>query len=101
MDPFGRYFVYILASRKYGATYIGVTGNLVARTYIHREDILEGFSSRYKIHRLVWFEQHTDPREAILREKRIKKWLKEWKIRLIEESNPDWHDLYPELIGAQ
>lgn len=99
MDPFGRYFVYILASRKYGPIYVGVTGNLIARTYIHREDILDGFSSRYKTHLLVFYEQHGDPIEAITREKRIKKWLRPWKIRLIEESNPEWRDLYPDLMG--
>jgi putative endonuclease len=65
MNPFGRYFVYILASRKYGPIYVGVTGNLIARTYIHREDILDGFSSRYKTHLLVFYEQHGDPIEAI------------------------------------
>jgi putative endonuclease len=86
MNPFGRYFVYILASRKYGPIYVGVTGNLIARTYIHREDILDGFSSRYKTHLLVFYEQHGDPIEAITREKRIKKWLRPWKIRLIEET---------------
>jgi putative endonuclease len=99
VDPFGRYFVYILASRKYGAIYVGVTGNLIARTYVHREDIVVGFSSRYKTHLLVFYEQHRDPIEAITREKRIKKWLRSWKIRLIEENNPEWRDLYPELLG--
>ena len=101
MDTFGRYVVYILASRKYGATYVGVTGDLITRTYIHREDILASFSSRYRKHRLVYFEQHGDPIEAITREKRIKKWLRPWKIRLIEETNPDWRDLYPDILGGE
>ncbi|HWU16942.1 MAG TPA: GIY-YIG nuclease family protein [Devosia sp.] len=99
MSIFGRYFVYILASRKYGALYTGVTSDLIARTYIHREDLLPGQSSRYHIHDLVYFEQHEDIAEAILREKRIKKWRRQWKIELIEQANPDWRDLYPDLLG--
>ena len=99
MSTLGRYFVYILASRKYGALYIGVTNDLIARTYIHREDILPGQSSRYHIHNLVYFEQHDDIDAAITREKRLKKWRRQWKIDLIEQTNPDWHDLYPDLLG--
>ena len=99
MSTLGRYFVYILASRKYGALYIGVTNDLIARTYIHREDILPGQSSRYHIHNLVYFEQHDDIDAAITREKRLKKWRRQWKIDLIEQINPDWHDLYPDLLG--
>ncbi len=99
MSTLGRYFVYILASRKYGALYIGVTNDLIARTYIHREDILPGQSSRYHIHNLVYFEQHDDIDAAITREKRLKKWRRQWKIDRIEQTNPDWHDLYPDLLG--
>jgi putative endonuclease len=95
----GRYFVYILASRKYGALYVGVTSDLIARTYIHREDLLAGQSSRYHIHNLVYFEQHEDIDAAITREKRIKKWRRQWKIELIEQANPEWHDLYSDLLG--
>jgi putative endonuclease len=95
----GRFVVYILASRKYGAIYTGVTGNLPKRIYIHREALIPGFSSRYKTYRLVYFEQHADPRSAILREKQIKKWNRAWKIRLLEESNPNWDDLYDSLFG--
>ena len=87
MSTSGRFFVYILASRKYGALYTGFTGNLPGRIYLHREDILPGHSSRYRTHMLVWFEQHDDPVEAITREKRIKKWRREWKIGLIEKLN--------------
>jgi putative endonuclease len=100
MSTGGRYFVYILASRKYGALYVGVTGDLIARVYVHREDILAGQSSKYHIHNLVYLEQHDDPIEAITREKRIKKWRREWKIRLIEEANPGWEDLYPEIAAG-
>jgi len=84
----------MLASRKYGAIYVGVTGNLPARTYLHREDLVEGFTSRYQVHRLVYFEQHDTALAAIAREKQIKKWLRAWKIELIEKTNPAWDDLF-------
>ena len=93
------FFVYILASRKYGALYVGVTSDLVARIYLHREEILPGQTSRYHIHNLVYFEQHGTAEAAIVREKRIKKWRRAWKIALIEEGNPDWRDLYPEIAA--
>jgi putative endonuclease len=89
----------MLASRKYGSLYIGMTGNLAARTYIHREDLLTGFTSRYRVHRLVYLEQHETPLAAIAREKQIKKWRRDWKIRLIDEANPEWVDLYPEIAS--
>ena len=98
MSTTGRFFVYILASRKYGTLYTGVTGNLVERIYIHKADLLAGFSSRYHVLSLVYFEQHDDPYNAITREKRIKKWLRDWKIALIEKSNPNWDDLYDNLF---
>jgi putative endonuclease len=94
-----QFFFYLLASRKYGALYVGVTSDLIARTYIHREDILKGHSSRYHIHNLVFFEEHGSAESAIVREKQIKKWRRAWKIELIEKGNPDWVDLYPGLIG--
>jgi putative endonuclease len=94
----GRYFVYILASRKYGALYAGVTGNLPARIFVHREALIEGFSSRYRTCRLVYMEQHDRPTDAITREKRINKWRRDWKIALIEKSNPGWDDLYDALF---
>jgi putative endonuclease len=99
MSTSGRYFVYILASRKYGALYTGVTGNLPARTYTHREALIPGFTARYKIHRLVYFEQHDDPLMAIAREKQIKKWRREWKIALIERDNPHWRDRFEEIAS--
>ena len=98
-DQEGRFCVYLLASRKYGALYTGVTGNLGRRVHIHREGLLDGFSSRYKTYRLVYFEQHGDPRSAITREKQIKTWKREWKIELIERANPDWRDLFDETFG--
>jgi putative endonuclease len=91
-----RYFwVYILASGIGGTLYIGVTNNLVRRVYEHRNDIVPGFTKKYRVHRLVYYEQFFDVENAIQREKRLKKWNRVWKIRLIEQTNPNWDDLYP------
>jgi len=92
------YYVYLLASRKHGTLYVGVTSDLVRRIYQHKTKAVPGFSARYGIDRLVWFEIYDDPLTAIAREKELKKWRRDWKIRLIEESNPDWNDLYPEIV---
>ena len=89
--------VYLLASHRNGTLYVGVTSDLPKRLYQHREGLLEGFTSDYGIFRLVWFEQHATREHAIVREKRIKKWNRAWKVRLIEESNPDWRDLALDL----
>lgn len=89
--------VYILASKPNGTLYTGVTSDLTRRVWEHRNDLVEGFTSRYSVHRLVYFEQHSSMEEAILREKRIKKWNRAWKVKLIEETNPDWRDLWPTL----
>ena len=88
------YHVYILASRKHGALYIGVTNDLVRRAYQHKTHAAREFTSRYGIHLLVWFECYDDVLNAIAREKELKKWRREWKINLIESSNPEWVDLY-------
>ena len=93
------YYVYILASDRNGTLYVGVTNDLARRVYEHRNDLIEGFSKRYGVHRLVWFEVHGDINEAILREKRIKKWNRSWKLRVIEEMNPDWIDLTEQLMS--
>lgn len=85
--------VYILASRRHGTLYTGVTSNLLARLYQHREKLTPGFTSKHNVARLVWYEMHGDMRAAILREKRIKKWNRDWKLNLIERSNPEWVDL--------
>ena len=87
--------VYILASERNGTLYTGVTSNLVQRTWQHKQSTAEGFTSRYGIHQLVWYELHDNMEAAILRETQIKKWNRAWRIRLIEESNPYWNDLYP------
>jgi putative endonuclease len=89
------YWVYILASRIGGTLYIGVTNDLIRRVYEHREKLAEGFTKKYDVARLVYFEQHSDIEAAIWREKRLKKWNRAWKIDLIEENNPNWVDLYP------
>jgi putative endonuclease len=89
------YWVYILASRIGGTLYIGVTNDLVWRVYEHREKLAEGLTRKYGVARLVYFEQHADIEAAIRRERRLKRWNRAWKIRLIEESNPNWDDLYP------
>ena len=85
--------VYILADKPYGTLYIGVTSNLAGRLEAHRSDAVEGFTKRYGVHTLVYFEVHSEMYEAIQREKRLKKWNRAWKIRLIEEMNPEWKDL--------
>jgi len=91
------YYVYIMASRKHGTLYIGITSNLLGRAYQHKSDAVRSFTSRYHIHLLVWFEVYDDPLTAIAREKEIKKWRREWKINLIEKTNPEWVDLYETL----
>jgi putative endonuclease len=88
------FYVYILASRIGGTLYIGVTNDLVRRVYEHREDVTDWFTKKYQVHRLVYFEQHSDIEAAIQREKRLKKWHRAWKIQLIEETNPNWDDLH-------
>jgi putative endonuclease len=91
------FYVHLLASRKQGTLYVGVTKDLIRRTYQHKEKLLPGFTSQYDIRRLVWFETYDDPVNAIQREKQIKKWRRAWKIGLIEKENPDWKDLYPDI----
>ena len=90
--------VYILASKPFGTLYIGVTSNLIQRVWHHRNGSVEGFTKRYGVRRLVWYEAHESMESAIGREKAIKKWNRAWKIRLIEEGNPAWMDLYSEIV---
>ena len=91
------YWVYMLATARHGTLYIGMTNDLGRRGYEHRTDAVTGFTSRYGVHRLVWYESYENVTEAIAREKQLKHWNRDWKIRLIEEFNPDWSDLYPTL----
>jgi putative endonuclease len=94
------FYVYILASRIGGTLYIGVTNDLVRRVAEHRLKLLESFTKKYEVVRLIYFEQFDDAENAIRREKRLKKWNRAWKIRLIEEFNPNWDDLYPAIAGV-
>ena len=90
--------VYILASQRNGTLYIGVTSDLIKRVWEHKNDVVEGFTKKYRVHRLVYFELHDDMENAIIREKRLKKWNRAWKLRLIEEMNRDWNDLYGSIL---
>ena len=92
------YFVYILASQRNGTLYVGGTNDLVRRVHEHREKLVEGFTERYQVSRLVWFDQTDSVEEAIAHEKRLKRWRREWKLALIEKSNPDWLDLYDGIL---
>jgi len=90
-----RYWVYMLASQRNGTLYIGSTSDLVKRVWEHRSKVVEGFTEHYGVDRLVWFEEQHDAYAMVTRERRLKKWNRDWKIRLIEEHNPHWDDLYP------
>ncbi len=91
------YYVYIMASERNGTLYIGVTSDLVKRVYEHKNKLVEGFTSKYKVHDLVYFEHTGDVLSAIAREKQLKKWNRKWKLELIEKANPTWKDLYSEI----
>ncbi|MBR0968722.1 GIY-YIG nuclease family protein [Bradyrhizobium diazoefficiens] len=93
------YYVYILASRKHGTLYIGVTSDLVRRVYEHRTKAVPGFTTKYGVDKLVLFVIYDDATTAIAREKELKKWRRDWKTRLIEEQNPNWDDLYLEIAN--
>jgi putative endonuclease len=90
--------VYILSSKRNGTLYVGVTGDLQTRTWIHKYESVEGFTKKYGVHRLVYHELHPDMISAITREKQIKKWNRAWKLELIEGHNPEWKDLWDEII---
>ena len=90
--------VYILASKRNGTLYTGVTSDLVKRVWEHKNDLAEGFTKQYRVHDLVWFELHDNMTSAIEREKNIKEWKRQWKIKLIESNNPNWKDLYDDIV---
>ena len=92
------YYVYIMASKRNGTLYTGVTNNLPKRVCEHKNNIIEGFTKKYSVHLLVYYEQFNDIEYAITREKQIKKWKREWKLKLIEKSNPNWKDMYENLF---
>ncbi len=93
-----QYFVYILASKKNGTLYISVTNDLLRRVYEYKGGLIDGFTKKYNVNKLVYYEIHKDIYEAIKREKAMKKWLRKWKIDLIENTNPDWKDLYEDMV---
>ena len=90
--------VYIIASKRNGTLYIGVTSDLVKRIWEHKNNMVEGFTKRYNVHRLVWYELHESMESAIIREKRLKNWKRKWKLELIESRNPKWEDLYHRIV---
>jgi putative endonuclease len=91
--------VYILASGKNGTLYTGVTSNLIKRVWEHRTHVVQGFTAQHGVEQLVWYELHETMESAIVREKRIKKWNRDWKRKMIEQRNPMWSDLWPEIVG--
>jgi putative endonuclease len=95
-----QYYVYILASKIGGTLYIGVANNLIRRVYEHREKLADGFTKKYGVACLVYYEVHSDVEAAITREKKMKKWNRAWKVRLLEEDNPNWDDLYKQIAKA-
>jgi len=93
------YYVYILASKRNGTLYVGVTSNLAQRVYAHKNDFVEGFTKKYGVHTLVYFEECAEREGAIRREKQIKEWKRRWKLELIEKVNPEWQDLYEKILS--
>ena len=93
------FYVYVLASRRNGTLYVGVTSNLVQRAWQHREGFVSSITKEHDVKKLVWYEQHETAESAIKREKQIKKWNRAWKVELIETVNPYWNDLYPQVAG--
>ena len=89
--------VYMLASNRNGTLYVGATSNLIQRVWQHKNDLVAGFTKRYRVHTLVWYEVHETMESAIAREKAIKRWKRDWKIELLQENNPSWRDLYDDL----
>jgi len=92
------FYTYILASKRNGTLYVGVTSNIVKRIWEHKEGVVDGFTKKYKIKYLVYYEQHTNIESAIHREKRLKEWKRQWKLNLIEKFNPNWNDLYENIL---
>ena len=93
-----KFYVYILASKRNGTLYTGVTSNLIKRVWQHKHEVIQGFTRKYNIKTLVYYEVHENAESAISREKRIKKWRRAWKLGLIEENNPEWRDLYEDIV---
>ena len=96
-----RFWIYITASEPRGVLYIGMTSNLSRRAWQHRERVIKGFTSKYSVDRLVYFEEHSDAAVAARRERAMKRWRRDWKIKLVEEANPSWPDLFPDVVRAE
>ena len=94
-----QFHVYLLASKRNGTLYVGMTSDLIKRVWEHKNHLVDGFTKKYNVTLLVYYERHDNPEQAIARENRLKKWNRAWKIRLIEKTNPDWEDLYNGLLG--
>ena len=92
------FYVYILASKQNGTLYIGVTSNLIKRIWAHKESLADGFTKKYNVKKLVYYEQHQNSESAIRKEKRLKEWKRRWKLELIEKFNPEWNDLYDSIL---
>lgn len=92
------FYVYIMTSQRKGTLYVGVTSDLVKRVWQHKNNAVEGFTKKYEVHQLIYYEQHATAETALNREKRLKEWKRQWKIDLIESINPYWNDLYPKII---
>jgi putative endonuclease len=96
-----QYFVYILASKRNGTLYIGMTDNLISRVYQHKTVVTDGFTKKYKVDKLVYYQQGSDVNKIIAREKQLKKWNRAWKLSLIEQFNPEWKDLFSQIAGLE
>ncbi len=94
-----QFYVYILASKRNGTLYTGVTSNLIQRVWQHKHDVIQGFTRKYNVKTLVYYEVHENAESALTREKKIKRWRRAWKLGLIENSNPEWRDLYEDILG--
>ena len=94
-----QFYVYMLASKPNGTLYTGVTSNLIQRVWQHKHDVIQGFTRKYNVKILVYYEVHENAESALTREKKIKKWRRAWKLGLIEDSNPEWRDLYEDILG--
>ena len=94
-----QFYIYILASKKNGTLYIGITSDLIRRIWEHKNNVVKGFTKKYSVHTLVYYEVHPTFETAVQREKNLKKWKRAWKIKLIEEKNSEWRDLYPDILS--
>ncbi len=95
------YYIYIMTSKKNGTLYIGITNDLIKRVFEHKKGLVEGFTKKYQVNKLVYFEETQDVESAIMREKKLKDWKRKWKLELIEKTNPKWDDLYDKILDSE